>query len=109
MPGGRARVLTGRVPEIGISTGTEARRTAIPVNIQSTLFGATTIRKSSPRNGLGHLTRRRRGTAKKLDYRFRLPTEPKISIEDAMGVLGRLQDEGKIRQIGLSAVSVQMS
>ena len=32
--------------------------------------------------------------------------DPKIPIEDTMGVLGRLQAEGKIRHIGLSAVSV---
>ena len=32
--------------------------------------------------------------------------DPNIPIEDTMGVLGRLQAEGKIRHIGLSAVSV---
>jgi pyridoxine 4-dehydrogenase len=32
--------------------------------------------------------------------------DPKIPIEDTMGALARLQSEGKIRHIGLSAVSV---
>jgi pyridoxine 4-dehydrogenase len=32
--------------------------------------------------------------------------DPRLPIEDTMGVLGRLQAEGKIRHIGLSAVSV---
>jgi pyridoxine 4-dehydrogenase len=33
--------------------------------------------------------------------------DPKIPIEDTMGVLGKLQTAGKIRHIGLSAVSVE--
>ena len=33
--------------------------------------------------------------------------DPKVPIEDTMGVLARLQDEGKIRHVGLSAVNVE--
>jgi aryl-alcohol dehydrogenase-like predicted oxidoreductase len=33
--------------------------------------------------------------------------DPKVPIEDTMGVLSRLQDEGKIRHVGLSAVDVE--
>jgi pyridoxine 4-dehydrogenase len=33
--------------------------------------------------------------------------DPKIPVEDTMGVLARLRDEGKIRHVGLSAVSVE--
>jgi aryl-alcohol dehydrogenase-like predicted oxidoreductase len=33
--------------------------------------------------------------------------DPKVPIEDTMGVLARLQDEGKIRHVGLSAVDVE--
>jgi pyridoxine 4-dehydrogenase len=33
--------------------------------------------------------------------------DPKIPIEDTMGVLARLRDEGKIRHVGLSAVNVE--
>ncbi len=33
--------------------------------------------------------------------------DPKVPIEDTMGVLARLQDEGKIRHVGLSAVTVE--
>ena len=33
--------------------------------------------------------------------------DPKVPVEDTMGVLARLQDEGKIRHVGLSAVNVE--
>lgn len=33
--------------------------------------------------------------------------DPKIPVEETMGVLSRLRDEGKIRHVGLSAVSVE--
>jgi aryl-alcohol dehydrogenase-like predicted oxidoreductase len=33
--------------------------------------------------------------------------DPKVPIEDTMGVLARLQDDGKIRHVGLSAVDVE--
>ena len=33
--------------------------------------------------------------------------DPKVPVEDTMGVLARLQDEGKIRHVGLSAVNIE--